>query len=75
VSDARALTEIELSTRREAFEDAEASLRLEGLEPGRDARYRAIKARLLDGTLTFDEAEAAVRAQYAPREAAVAKSA
>jgi len=75
LSDAGLLTKVELSKRRRAFEDAEASLRLEGLEPGRDARFRAIKALLLDGTPTFDEEEAAIKDQYASRMAAVAKSA
>ncbi len=75
MSDAGALTEAQLSYRRQAFEDAEASLRLEGFEPDRDARYRAIKARLLDGSLNYDEAEAAVKEQYAARTAAVAESA
>lgn len=75
MSDAGLLTKVELSKRRRAFEDAEASLRLEGLEPGRDARFRAIEALLLDGTPTFDEEEAAIKDQYASRMAAVAKSA
>jgi hypothetical protein len=51
-------------TRAQAFEDAEASLRLEGLDPNADPRYLGIKRQLLAGTLTFDEAEAALKAHF-----------
>jgi hypothetical protein len=47
-----------------AFEDAEASLRLEGFEPSLDPRYRAIKAQLILGEISFEEAEAAIREQF-----------
>lgn len=50
--------------RAEAFRDAEASLLLEGLDPTKDQRYLAIKAQLIHGTLSFDEAEAAIRALF-----------
>jgi Flp pilus assembly protein TadD len=48
----------------QAFRDAEASLLLEGLDPTKDSRYRAIKAQVIAGTMTFDEAEAAIDAEY-----------
>jgi hypothetical protein len=52
-------------TRAQAFKDAEASLLLEGLDPKADPSYLEIKRQLLAGTLTFDEAEAAIKAQFA----------
>ena len=65
-----ALTEEGSKARAEAFQDAEASLRLEGLDPTTDSRYLAIKSQLIAGTLSFDEAEAALKAQYGVRTAA-----
>jgi hypothetical protein len=58
------MTGDKLKGRAEAFRDAEASLLLEGLDPTTDARYREIKAKLIAGTISFDEAEAALNAQY-----------
>jgi hypothetical protein len=58
------ITERKLELRAEAFRDAEASLLLEGLDPTNDARYSEIKAKLIAGAISFDEAEAALDAQY-----------
>lgn len=68
--DVHALTEEQSKIRTEAFRDAEGSLRFEGLDPTPDARYQAIKSHLVAGTLTFDEAEVALKAQYGVRGAA-----
>jgi hypothetical protein len=57
----------------EAFRDAEASLLLEGLDPTTDPGYRDLKARFIAGTITFEEAKAAIAAQY--REAPVVQGA
>jgi hypothetical protein len=48
----------------QGFRDAEASLLLEGLDPTKDAQYRDLKARFIAGTITFEEAKAAIKAQY-----------
>jgi hypothetical protein len=48
----------------EAFRDAEASLLLEGLDPTTDDRYLAIKAQVVAGEMTFEEADAAIDEQY-----------
>jgi hypothetical protein len=52
-----------LKFRQQAFEDAEASLRLEGLDPASHPRYQEVKTRLLAGEISFDQAEAALKAQ------------
>ena len=57
-------TEDKSKLRTEAFREAEASLLLEGLDPTTDPRYREIKAKLIAGAISFDEAEAALNAQY-----------
>jgi hypothetical protein len=57
-------TEDKSKRRADAFRDAEASLLLEGLDPTRDARYREIKAKLIAGAVSFDDAEAELNAQY-----------
>ena len=73
MSDANALTEAKSKLREEAFRDAEASLLLEGLDPTTDPGYCDLKARFIAGTITFEEAKAAIKAQY--RESAVAHNA
>lgn len=40
----------------EAFRQAEASLSLEGLDPTESEQYNALKARVIAGELSFDEA-------------------
>lgn len=42
----------------DAFAEGEASLRLEGMEPG--PAYYAVKQRVLRGEITFDEAVAII---------------
>lgn len=61
-----------MKTRAQAFEDAEASLLLEGLDPTVGPRYLEIKQQLIAGTLTFDEAEAAIKAHFAQSGALIA---
>jgi hypothetical protein len=68
-SGVHAVTEAGSRTRAKAFEDAEASLRLEGLDPMTDKRYLAIKAQLIAGAVSFDQAEEANKAQYGLRPA------
>jgi hypothetical protein len=43
-----------------AFKEAEASLRLEGLELDGDEQYQNLKRRLLEKKLSFDEARAEI---------------
>jgi hypothetical protein len=62
--DQMTLTAEQSAARVRAFEEAEASLRLEGLDPMGDVRYCAIKEHLIAGTISFDEAESAIKAQY-----------
>lgn len=50
--------------RERAFEDAEAMLRLEGLDPTGEAHYEAIKDRVIAGELSFNEARVLVLAHY-----------
>jgi len=62
----------------QAFRDAEASLLLEGLDPTKDSRYLTLKAQVIAGTLTFEEAKSAFKAQFResmPTRAALAVSA
>jgi hypothetical protein len=71
--DIQALPEAKSKLLEEAFRDAEASLLLEGLDPTTDPGYRVLKARFIAGTITFEEAKAAIAAQY--REAPVVQDA
>lgn len=71
--DANALTEAKAKQREEAFRDAEASLLLEGLDPTTDPGYCDLKARFIAGTITFEEAKAAIKVQY--RESTVTRDA
>jgi hypothetical protein len=61
VPDSQKSVKPSVKTRVQAFKDAEASLLLEGLDPGTDPRYLEIKRQLLAGIFTFDEAEAAIK--------------
>lgn len=47
-----------------AYEQAEASLRLEGLDPNSSPIYRSLKEQVIAGTISFDEAGAAIKAHY-----------
>lgn len=49
------------------FRKAEASLRLEGMDPSGTPLYEAVKARILSGVITFDEGRAEIRAHYQKR--------
>jgi hypothetical protein len=42
--------------RAEAFRQSEASVRLEGIDPSLDPRYLELKARVLSGEITSNEA-------------------
>jgi len=53
-----------MQLRLAGFRKAEASLRLEGMDPSGTPLYESVKARLLSGELTFDEARAVVMAHY-----------
>jgi len=54
----------EMQLRLAGFRKAEASLRLEGMDPSGTPLYESVKVRLLSGELTFDEARAEVMAHY-----------
>jgi len=56
-----------LQLRLAGFRKAEASLRLEGMDPSGTPLYESVKARLLSGELTFDEGRAEIRAHYQMR--------
>lgn len=45
---------------RDAYRDAEASLRLSGLDPSGDPFYESVKARVIAGDLTLDAAAAEI---------------
>lgn len=49
------------------FRKAEASLRLEGMDPSGTPLYESVKARILSGDITFDEARAEIQAHYQKR--------
>lgn len=49
------------------FRKAEASLRLEGMDPSGTPFYESVKARILSGDITFDEGRAEIRAHYQNR--------
>lgn len=56
-----------LQLRLTGFSKAEASLRLEGMDPSGTPLYESVKARILSGEITFDEARAEVLAHYKKR--------
>lgn len=56
-----------LQLRLAGFRKAEASLRLEGMDPSGTSLYESVKARLLSGDITFDEARAEIMAHYKKR--------
>jgi len=56
-----------LQLRLSGFRKAEASLRLEGMDPSGTPLYESVKARLLSDDLTFDEARAEIMAHYKKR--------
>ena len=51
------------------FQRAEASLRLEGMDPAGTPLYESVKARILSGEITHEEGKAEVLAYYRNRAA------
>ena len=43
----------------EEFQESEASLRLEGFDLTNDGLYQSLKAKVIDGEMTFDQARTA----------------
>lgn len=56
-----------LQLRLTGFRKAEASLRLEGMDPSGMPLYESVKARLLSGDITFDEGRAEIQDHYQKR--------
>jgi len=56
-----------LQLRLAGFRKAEASLRLEGMYPSGTPLYESVKALLLSGELTFDDARTEIMAYYKKR--------
>ncbi len=54
----------QLEEASEAFRQSEASVRLEGIDPTADPRYLALKARVLAGEITSEEAADILVAQH-----------
>ncbi|EAM2626769.1 hypothetical protein EUY91_24510 [Salmonella enterica] len=50
-----------------AFRKAEASLRLEGLDPTGTPLYESVKARILSGEITYDDGRAEILRYYHKR--------
>ena len=56
-----------LQLRLTGFRKAEASLRLEGIDPSGMPLYESVKVRILSGEITFDEGRAEIQAHYQKR--------
>ena len=56
-----------LQLRLTGFRKAEASLRLEGMDPSGTPLYEFVKARLLSGEITYDEGRAEILAHHQKR--------
>lgn len=56
-----------LQLRLAGFRKAEASLRLEGMDPSGTLLYESVKARILSGELTYDEGRAEILAHHQKR--------
>ncbi|ELY6130306.1 HigA family addiction module antitoxin [Cronobacter sakazakii] len=50
--------------RNEVFRKAEASLRLEGMDPSGTPLYESIKARIISGELTYEQGRSEILAYY-----------
>ncbi|MBJ2390608.1 antitoxin VbhA family protein, partial [Salmonella enterica subsp. enterica serovar Corvallis] len=50
-----------LQLRLTGFRKAEASLRLEGMDPSGTPLYESVKTRILSGDITFDEGRTEIR--------------
>ena len=53
--------------RVDGFRKAEASLRLEGMDPSGTPFYESVKARILSGEITYGEGRAEILAHYQKR--------
>ena len=53
--------------RVDGFRKAEASLRLEGMDPSGTPLYESVKARILSGELTYGEGRDEILAHYQKR--------
>lgn len=58
------MTTLTANELRDAYREAEASLRLEGLDPSGDPAYEGVKARVIAGTLSLDDAAAEIDRQH-----------
>lgn len=50
--------------RTEGFRKAEASLKLEGMDPAGTPLYESIKKRIIDGEITYEQGRAEILAHY-----------
>ena len=55
--------------RRRGFMKAEASLRLEGIDPSGSPRYESIKARVISGEITYEQGRAEILAFHTGKRA------
>lgn len=58
------MTESHTAAQRRAFEAAEASLKLEGLDPTKDELYLSVREQIINGTMTSEQAKAYITATY-----------
>lgn len=56
-----------LQLRLAGFRKAEASLRLEGMDPSGTPLYESVKARIISGELSYDEGRAEILAHHQTR--------
>ncbi|WGK60128.1 antitoxin VbhA family protein [Pantoea sp. SS70] len=56
-----------LQLRLTGFRKAEASLRLEGMDPSGTPIYESVKARIISGELSYDEGRAEILAYHQKR--------
>lgn len=56
-----------LQLRLAGFRKAEASLRLEGMDPSGTPLYESVKVRILSGDITYDEGRAEILDHYQKR--------
>ncbi|MDN4384993.1 HigA family addiction module antitoxin [Citrobacter portucalensis] len=56
--------------RIEGFRKAEASLRLEGMDPSSTPLYESVKARIISGELTYEQGRAEILAYYSKADTA-----
>ncbi|HFZ9234697.1 TPA: antitoxin VbhA family protein [Salmonella enterica subsp. enterica serovar Saintpaul] len=55
------------SVRARGFEKAEASLRLEGMDPSGTPLYEGIKQRIISGEITYEQGRAEIFEYHAQR--------